>query len=835
MASNSTETTGRGETIDITPTPRVLKMLGQVDLSPARCFAEFVDNALDEGIDGTPGRGNNSEAGETLRIEIQPPTMYEFEDDYGNAEVVVRDNGPGMSKEDLENNLRAGYSGKDPLDEMGLFGMGFNIATARLGNRTVVQTSRAGDEQWAVATIDFRELREQSSFEVDVAYEDKMDPSDHGTEIRISRLNEMAKTLRRKQNMPKKLGDWYTPVLERENVKIVLNGDELSPRPACTWSEERSVTIGDEEFPAMLDVEEKVGEGYYCKKCWSWLTEQFVGGDLPDDPKCLVCEDGGNVVHREQVVWGWLGIQRFFDEERFGIDLIRNGRVIEKYDKSLFKWENPDGIMEKEYPLDTLHWGGRIVGELHIDFVPVSNTKDSFEKSNPRWKKVREAIRGEGPLRPQKAREHGYEPNRSYLGKLYKGYRTGNEPGKKRLVPGKVDEDGSVTGDNSRPKEWAEKFWAKEEEYQDDSKWWDLVLDAERARRSSSGGGTDAGSSSGGDQGPPGNSGADSNPDGDGSQSIFDIDPDGEATSAASSGTGVGDQDGVETDAGGDGAEVDPSDAFSVGASSPEFEEDEDLTGTYGLDDIDEPDIEFEVYRLVEGDLRTGPVDVERLSWDKRKIRYDPGDPFFTEFGNDPITTVLMEAASTFRNRMDDPGDWRQTRLYAELQAKYCADHRVSPEGLAARAQAQLREIKGKIADEEFDLEDYDLGEEVEEGVREKVFVQDGQGEDTVEELLSSSAYLEYAPHHELIRYFEENPGQFFDRTVWQQAYDSLGSDELKERSIEKFAAYLQDVMMLADEATEIDPATARQARRIELDRAQQSLRLLEAEATGAR
>jgi len=39
-------------TIDVTPTPRVLRMLGQVDLSPARCFAEFIDNGLDEGIDG---------------------------------------------------------------------------------------------------------------------------------------------------------------------------------------------------------------------------------------------------------------------------------------------------------------------------------------------------------------------------------------------------------------------------------------------------------------------------------------------------------------------------------------------------------------------------------------------------------------------------------------------------------------------------------------------------------------------------------------------------------------------------------------------------------------
>ncbi|WP_263021015.1 ATP-binding protein [Natronobiforma cellulositropha] len=804
-------------------------MLGQVDLSAARCFAEFIDNSLDEGIQGTPGRGHSSDGGETLVIEIQPPTIHEYKDDYENAEVVVRDNGPGMSKEALRNNLRAGYSGKDPLDEMGLFGMGFNIATARLGNRTKVRTTRTGDDNWAVATIDFRKLKGQGSFEVDVEYEEKIDSSDHGTEIRIGRLNEMARTLRRKWKMPEKLGDWYTPVLERENVKIVLNNDELSPRPACTWSEERSVEIGGEEYPAMEQIEEKVGEGFYCKECWSWLADPFIGGELPDEPECMVCNDGGDVVHREQVVWGWVGIQRFFDEERFGIDLIRNGRVIEKHDKSLFKWENSNGVMEREYPLDTLHWGGRIVGELHIDFVPVSNTKDSFEKSNPRWEKVRKAVRGEAPLRPN--RDDSFAPNRSPIGKLYKGYRTGNEVGKKRLVPGEVDEDGNVTGDNSRPKEWAEKFWDGEDEYQDDSKWWELVERAERAMRSSSG--TAPTTGSGGETDSAGDDGGGGDSSGGSSGPGFNIDPSADTTGDGVTGgettttepeTGTDSDGGATDDAGvGDGVETEP-----------EYERDESLSGKYGLDDIDQPDIEFNVYRLIDGELEDGPVDVARDSYDERTIRYDPGDQFFTEFGHDPITTVLMEAAYTYRHQMDNPGHWRHTHLFAELQAKYCSDSRVSPEGLASRAQDQLRHIKHRIADEEFELQDFDVDSDVEDDVRENIWLKENLGEEAVEEVLASSAYLEYASHRELVRYFEAHPEQFFDGAVWQQSYAKLGTDKLKERSVDKFRAYLSDVIMLAEEATEVDPATARAARRIEVDRAAQSLRLLEAEATGS-
>lgn len=808
--------TNESETIDITPSPRILEVLGEVDMSPEECFAEFIDNSVDEGVEGTPGRGNDEDSGDPLWVAIELPSEHNFKNDYENAEVVIQDNGPGMSREELEKNLRAGYSDKNPIDEMGLFGMGFNIATARLGNRTTVKTTREGDEQWAVTTIDFRDLTSRNEFEVEVEYEDKKDSSTHGTIIQIKRLNEMASSLKKKWKMPETLGDWYSTVLQRENVEIILDGEELDPRPHCTWSRQRCAEVGGEEIPAKTEVQDKVGEGYYCKECWNWIEDQFGEVDS-EDPKCLVCDGEGDVVHREQIVWGWLGIQRFFDKEDYGIDLIRNGRVIEKHDKSFFYWENPEGKEEKEYPIDATHWGGRIIGELHIDFVPVSNTKDKFDRSNPRWKKVREAVRGEGPLRPQIASNHGYEePNRSPLALLYKGFRYGKPPGKKHLVPGDFDEDGNLQGgDNSKAREMAEKFWNGEEEYQDDTKWWELVERAERAQRESS---------PGSDSNESGDSSGSSTTTDDGGSAGVNLNPEGDA-----GGVVVGDSSEPDGDQEGEEETTDPDN--NGPAVQREFERDEELSGTYGLDDIGEPDIEFNVLRLTEGPLESEPIEVERESWDERTIRYDPGHPFFTDFDNKPIMTVLMEAASTFRTRMDDPGDWRQTRLFSELQEKYCEDQRVSPEGLAARAQDQLRHVKELISREQFDLQGYEVSDDVVEAVREKVLRTVGQGDETVEDLLVSSAYLEYAPHRELVRYFEENPEQFFDGTVWEQSYSTLGSDNLKKRSVDKFAAYLNDVIMLAEEATEVDPSSARPARRIELDRAAQSLRLLEAES----
>ena len=67
--------------------------------------------------------------------------------------------------------------------------MGFNIATARLGNRTEVRTTQAGDAHWVVTEIDFREMRRRESFHVPLRYATKEDPSAHGTEIVVGDLN----------------------------------------------------------------------------------------------------------------------------------------------------------------------------------------------------------------------------------------------------------------------------------------------------------------------------------------------------------------------------------------------------------------------------------------------------------------------------------------------------------------------------------------------------------------------------------------------------------------------------------------------------------------------
>ena len=139
--------------IDITPSPRVLRMLGEIDFKPWQCLSELIDNSIDAFVSEQSSIKIISHPKIEIRLSSSSfinlkPTDY----------LEVRDNGKGMTRDDLEKSLKAGFTANNPIEKMGLFGMGFNIATARLGHRTEVITATEDSQHLLKVTIDFSEL-----------------------------------------------------------------------------------------------------------------------------------------------------------------------------------------------------------------------------------------------------------------------------------------------------------------------------------------------------------------------------------------------------------------------------------------------------------------------------------------------------------------------------------------------------------------------------------------------------------------------------------------------------------------------------------------------------
>src|ERR1700733_12824521 len=102
------------EVINLQPHPRLLSVLGDIELAAWQCLAELVDNAFDEFL------RHPSEEEPTVTVSL-PSKGSEAR----HGEVWVKDNGPGLTLDQLQNALRAGFTSNDRYGRLGLFGMGF--------------------------------------------------------------------------------------------------------------------------------------------------------------------------------------------------------------------------------------------------------------------------------------------------------------------------------------------------------------------------------------------------------------------------------------------------------------------------------------------------------------------------------------------------------------------------------------------------------------------------------------------------------------------------------------------------------------------------------------
>ena len=457
--------------VSLQPDPRILPMLGEINLSQERCIAELVDNSIDGFL--MESRLNDLNYLPQVSVDL-PPTQ----DDPKTARIVVRDNGPGMSPEVLAKAVKAGWTGNDPVGNLGLFGMGFNIATARLGRITQVWTTKSGEKEWKGLEIDFQKLVSEKSFETDLLIKSKTDPDTSGTEIVITKLKPEQAAWFRKQTNRSKLKTFFSKVYSTMlrakgypiHYRLLLCGKTVKPKQHCVWGDHginRSVqTKKYGQIDALQVINHTLPSKSFCMNCWAWLP--------PNSTSCHACGEKNQIIDRQRKITGWLGILRYLSQTDYGIDFIRNGRKIEIQDRSLFRWER-DGVIEDEYPIDDPRRRGRIVGEIHLDHCRVSYTKNRFDRDDAAWNEMIKFIRGEGPLRPDKAVQLGYTQNVSPLFLLFQAFRRSTPTSK---VAGAY-ENLLVVKNNALANDFANKFCQGDPKYQNDSEWFKLVQEAD--------------------------------------------------------------------------------------------------------------------------------------------------------------------------------------------------------------------------------------------------------------------------------------------------------------------------------------------------------------------
>jgi hypothetical protein len=762
-------------------------MLGEINLEQWRCLAELIDNSIDGFIDaaraGTPI--NRPE------IVVSIPTS-----DTDNARVSVKDNGPGMSLEVLENALRAGWTGNDPLSKLGLFGMGFNIATARLGLVTEVWTSREGDPEQVGVRIDLEELRSSGNYRVPRQTRPKADHQDHGTEIVITRLKpEQRGYLSRANNrstIKKNLAKTYSALLsasEAGAIRLMLGGARVTPLRPCVWDASRSVELPDGTVVhAVEQFDVALAPRRYCSHCMRTLAT--------DEEQCPTGSTNCQIVETPRRVKGWVGIQRYLDKTDFGVDFIRNGRKIEIGNKDLFTWSDGD-IQEVEYPIDDPRSRGRFIGEIHLDHCQVSYTKNRFERDDPAWMEMVQVVRGNGPLRPNTARQKGYDGNTSPLYRLFQAFRRTSPQGKNGLWSRVM-----VVQDNDRAQLMATQFAAAEADYLADEHWWQLVEEQDKKIL--------------GD--PPGGGG------GDIPEGFLDGDPEPSADPPGG---------GEDTS-----PQPEPPAPTAVPAPPPRraiFE----LTRKF-VHPTFRAEFDVEAFAVEPADTglprgQAWTLVMENVATRTYAFLVDASHDVFRSTTMTPLDALLVEL--TYRTIEFLRGHSQEASVasvLADLRAEYCGDTRLDEQEIIALAANLLsdicRAIPGLIpAGEAAALHAELTAREKEEIARRMAARNAGDPKALIEDGRS----WEYADGATARRLFLRHPELFFDGHYWEDAWATVDfgaasvTDEAKAATVARYDAYLGDAVWLADQT----PADLARASRDTVIRAGCSLRLLRPDA----
>ena len=465
--------------IDVTPLPKVLALLENLNVEPWACIAELCDNALDD------FRVNNTSAGK-IKIEVD-----------GN-QLTITDNGSGMSVGKVQNAISAGFSEKGKSDELGLFGVGFNVGTVGLGRRSTLTTKTVNEKHWTHVDIDINKMIKAQSFKLRAERARVPGEMRHGTIVTIDLDDQHVNQFNRpafQKTISENLGQAYSYILRESvpgltggatgnprDVEITLEGAPVLPWIPCIWDEGRNVQYRGSAVEAVQKFDRALPDASICNDCGYW--HMTVNAN-----ECERC--GSNLLEvKQRRVWGWVGVQRYMDRIEFGINFIRNGRTILFRDKTIFTYTDPTtGEVNQEYPVEWPADQGRIVGELHCDHVGVDFIKSSFDVNDSNWRGAISILHGDAWLQPTKNR--GKSLNDSPLAQIFNAYRI-NEPGLRYLVPGNGER-----AIHQATKNWARKFQGYEPTYISDKEWYEAAENHDRIKSGATSGATETGATIG--------------------------------------------------------------------------------------------------------------------------------------------------------------------------------------------------------------------------------------------------------------------------------------------------------------------------------------------------
>jgi len=248
-----------------------------------------------------------------------------FDSDKGMVEIS--DDGVGMGEQTAADSMKLAHSAKK--NKLGEFGLGLKTAATSLGrNFQIATTQKGNDEEYIMEYDEEKWLKSGDWTKHEMKIKSGVDKRRSGTTIRIRNLH-----FKHYGNLPgnirKDLATRFAPFIENGEVRIKVNTKWCEPE-SLDLKTEYHAPDGKEQFRMKLE--------------------------------------SGNEVH------GWRGLlKKGSNRGDYGFRVFRRGRLIMQFAKLGF---NPHPEARQ------------IVGEIHLDHVPVTHNKREFIEESPLFREI---------------------------------------------------------------------------------------------------------------------------------------------------------------------------------------------------------------------------------------------------------------------------------------------------------------------------------------------------------------------------------------------------------------------------------------------------------------